>query len=157
MAGLWVSGFLMWTFAEYCLHRWVFHFMPKTEKWQKTWYPVHQQHHDIEEWDRLVAPPLMSIPLFFIFLGLFYAWPGTPYMLPLFSGFIVGYLGYDYAHYYIHFARPTGWIGKGLRRRHMMHHHANGDRWYGISSPLWDYVFRTHVRNGERLEKTPRL
>ena len=53
---------------------------------------VHRLHHDIQERERLVAPPLMSVPLFFVFLGVFYAWPGMPYMLPLFSGFIVGYL-----------------------------------------------------------------
>ena len=149
-AGLWVLGLFLWTLAEYVLHRWIFHFMPTGEAWKKRWYPVHQQHHDVEEWDRLVAPPLMSIPLFFVFLGLFYAWPGTPYMLPLFSGFIVGYLAYDYIHYYTHFARPKNAIGKALRRRHMMHHHAHHDKWYGISSPLWDYIFRTHVPEAKR-------
>ena len=71
-------------------------------------------------------------------------------MLPLFSGFIVGYLGYDYVHYYTHFARPTSWIGKGLRKRHLQHHFAFGDRWYGVSSPIWDYVFGTYVKEGER-------
>jgi sterol desaturase/sphingolipid hydroxylase (fatty acid hydroxylase superfamily) len=26
------------------------------------------------------------------------------------------------------------------------------NRWFGVSSPLWDYVFRTHVRPGERVK-----
>jgi dihydroceramide fatty acyl 2-hydroxylase len=153
LAGLFFAGLLLWTFAEYWLHRWVFHLEFKSEALNKMWYPVHKLHHDIQERERLVAPPLMSVPLFFVFLGLFYTWPGMPYMLPLFSGFIVGYLGYDYIHYYTHFARPTSAIGKGLRKRHLQHHFAFTDRWYGISSPLWDYVFGTYVREGERSER----
>jgi hypothetical protein len=30
-----------------------------------------------------------------------------------------------------------------LRRRHMQHHYTTPERWYGVSTPLWDYVFRT--------------
>lgn len=150
LGGLFASGLFLWTLAEYILHRWIFHFEFKNPTIQKLWYPVHMLHHDIVERDRLVAPPLMSVPLFFVFLGLFYVWPGIPYMLPLFSGFIVGYLAYDYVHYYTHFVRATSSVGKGLRKRHMQHHYGFPDKWYGISSPFWDYVFRTSVRDGER-------
>lgn len=153
LSGLFVFGALLWTLCEYILHRWIFHFEFKNPTLAKIWYPVHKLHHDVQERERLVAPPLMSVPLFFVFLGLFYAWPGTPYMLPLFSGFIVGYLAYDYVHYYTHFARPTTAIGKGLRKRHLQHHFAFTDRWFGISTPLWDYVFGTYVREGERSER----
>ncbi len=152
-ASLWIAGFFLWTFCEYILHRWIFHFEFKNPALQKMWYPVHRLHHDVQEWDRLVAPPLMSVPLFFVFLGVFYAWPGAPLMMPLFSGFIVGYLGYDYVHYYTHFARPTSRIGKGLRKRHLQHHFAFDDRWFGVSSPLWDYVFGTYVKEGERARR----
>jgi dihydroceramide fatty acyl 2-hydroxylase len=148
--GLWVAGLFVWTFSEYVLHRWVFHWVGPTEGLRRLWYPVHHMHHDVQERDRLLAPPLLSIPLFFVFLGLFSWWPGAPWMYPLFSGFIVGYLAYDYIHFYTHFARPRSALGKGLRRRHLQHHFAFEDRWFGVSTPLWDYVFRTHVREGER-------
>jgi sterol desaturase/sphingolipid hydroxylase (fatty acid hydroxylase superfamily) len=149
-ASLWVAGFFLWTFCEYILHRWIFHLELKNPTLRKIWYPVHMLNHDVQEWDRLVAPPRMSVPLFFFFLGVFAIWPGAPLMMPLFSGFIIGYLGYDYVHYYTHFARPTSRIGKGLRKRHLQHHFAFTDRWYGVSSPLWDYVFGTYVKEGER-------
>lgn len=150
IALVWLAGLLSWTFVEYVLHRWVFHYVPADERLRELLYPLHMLHHDAQEWDRLVAPPLMSIPAFLVFLGLFSLWPGAPRMYPLLSGFVAGYLAYDYVHLYTHFARPRSRLGKGLRRRHLHHHFASSDRWYGVSSPLWDYVFGTHVRAGER-------
>lgn len=142
---LFAAGVLAWSLAEYILHRWVFHWRPVTPALQQLWYPVHMLHHDVQEWDRLVAPPLMSLPFFCIFLGAFYGLLGAPAMYGPFAGFCVGYLAYDYVHLYTHFARPTTRLGKALRRRHLQHHFKHPDRWYGVSSPLWDYVFRTHV------------
>lgn len=154
--GLVLAGFFAWTFFEYVLHRWIFHFIPKREGLKKWYYLVHQIHHDYQEWDRLVAPPLLSGALCAFFLGLFWVLFGTPTMWPFFGGFTIGYLAYDYVHFYTHFARPKTAIGKGLRRRHLQHHHAYPDRWYGVSSPLWDYIFRTHVRPGEARRTVPK-
>jgi hypothetical protein len=150
VAGLFLAGLFSWTLAEYALHRWIFHWQPRGERLRKLWYPVHELHHDVQEWDRLVAPPLMSVPLFVAFFLLFRLLLGSPQSYPFLGGFVVGYLAYDYVHLYTHFGKPGTRIGKGLRRRHLQHHFAWHDRWYGISSPLWDHVFRTHVRAGER-------
>lgn len=154
--GLTLGGLFVWTFFEYVLHRWIFHFVPENEGLKKWYYLVHQIHHDYQEWDRLVAPPLLSGALCAIFLGLFWLIFGSPMMWPFFGGFTIGYLAYDYVHFYTHFAKPKTAIGKGLRRRHLQHHHAYPDRWYGVSSPLWDYVFRTHVRPGEARAPRPK-
>lgn len=149
--GGWTAfGLLSWTLVEYILHRWVFHWEPAGEKARQAIYPLHRLHHDVQEWDRLVAPPLLAVPLWLVFLGLFWFWLGTPFIFPFFGGFTIGYLGYDYIHFYTHFARPRSRLGRGLRRRHLQHHFAWPDRWYGVSSPLWDFVFRTHVRRGQR-------
>ena len=149
-AGLTALGVLAWTLAEYVLHRWIFHWEPESDRLREAVYPIHGLHHDVQEFDRLVAPPLMAVPLWLLFLALFWRLLGTPTIFPFFGGFTVGYLAYDYIHFYTHFARPRSRIGKGLRRRHLQHHFARHDRWYGVSSPLWDYVFRTHVPSGER-------
>ncbi len=37
---------------------------------------------------------------------------------------------------------PTG-LGRFLRQYHLAHHYAVPDRHFGVSSPLWDLVFRT--------------
>ena len=122
--------------------------MPRNPRLKKIFYPVHQLHHDAQEWDRLVAPLLMSVPIWLAFLWLFWVTLGTPIVFPFVAGFTIGYLAYDYIHFYTHFGRPRTWIGRGLRRRHLQHHFAAHDRWYGVSSPLWDFVFRTHVPRG---------
>ena len=68
---------------------------------------------------------------------------GTPAAYPLFSGFIAGYLTYDYTHFHLHHHVPKTAAGKQLREQHMRHHFQDHRYGYGVSSPLWDYVFRT--------------
>jgi len=150
LLGLVASGFVIWTLTEYLLHRFVFHWEPRNPGLRKALYPIHQLHHDVQEWDRLVAPPLMAVPMWLAFLGLFWLGLGSPTIFPFFAGFTIGYLSYDYVHLFTHFGTPRTWIGKGLRRRHLQHHFACHDRWYGVSSPFWDYVFRTHVPRGQK-------
>jgi len=148
--GLALFGGFVWTFVEYCLHRWIFHWQPQHPKLREFFYPMHQLHHDVQEWDRLLAPPMMAVPLALVLMGIFYALLGTPIVFSFFGGFLIGYLCYDYIHFYTHFVRPKSEIGKGLRRRHLQHHFAAEDRWYGVSSPLWDYLFGTHIGKNER-------
>ena len=150
LAGLVISGLLVWTLVEYILHRWIFHWEPKRPALRKFVFPMHQLHHEVQEWDRLVAPPLLAVPLWLTFLGLFWLILDTPAVFPFFGGFTIGYLMYDYIHFHTHFGQSRSRLAKSLRRRHLQHHFACPDRWYGVSSPLWDYVFRTHLRRGER-------
>ena len=156
-AGVAVLGFFVWTFFEYVLHRWIFHFVPQSKEGRRRFYLVHQIHHEYHEWDRLVAPPGLSLTLGAFFLALFYLTIGTPWMWPFYAGFIVGYLAYDYVHFYTHFGKPKSRMAKMLRRRHMQHHTTYPDKWYGVSSPMWDYVFRTHVKPGDRPAKKVEL
>lgn len=148
VAGLTIAGLVSWTLAEYMLHRYVFHWEPRTPALRKMFYPLHQLHHDVQEWDRLVAPPLLAVPVWMTFLGLFWWTLGMPTIFPFFGGFTIGYLTYDYIHFHTHFGTPRSRIGRALRRRHLQHHFACHDRWYGVSSPFWDFVFRTHVPRG---------
>lgn len=145
-----VAGFLLWTFFEYVLHRWIFHHIPEDPVKRQSYYLVHQIHHDYHEWDRLVAPPMMSITLGVIFWVVFRLCFGAVLMWPVYAGFIIGYLAYDYTHFYTHFGTPKSKYTKLLRRRHMQHHTTYPDKWYGVSSPLWDYVFGTVVKPGDR-------
>ena len=61
-----------------------------------------------------------------------------------FAGVLAAYVSYDVAHWAMHSGRLRG----PLRARHMHHHFADGGTAYGISSPLWDAVFRTQPRLG---------
>lgn len=142
--GLFLAGLLIWTFSEYWLHRLVFHWEPDHPLGSRLHFIMHGVHHDHpNDRLRLVMPPAVSIPLAALFMLAFYLVLGAPTYLPAFAGFILGYLGYDYTHYYLHHRVPKTNVGKRLREQHMRHHFQDHRYGYGVSSPLWDHVFRT--------------
>jgi len=142
--GLFAAGLLIWTLTEYWLHRLVFHWEPDHPLGSRLHFIMHGVHHDHpNDRLRLVMPPAVSIPLALLFLGLFVLVFGDPAAYPAFSGFIAGYLAYDYTHYHVHHHVPRTEAGKRLREQHMRHHFQDHRYGYGVSSPLWDIVFRT--------------
>ena len=145
IAGMVASGLLAWTIAEYVLHRYVFHWTKDSAFGRRVHFLLHGVHHDFpNDKDRLVMPLLTSTPLAIIFYGLFYvAFGGVTLAEPFFAGFAFGYLCYDGTHYAVHHFKQTSRIGRYLKRHHMLHHHADHDGGFGVSSPLWDLVFRT--------------
>lgn len=145
VAGLALAGFLLWTFAEYLLHRYVFHWTNETPIGRRIHFMFHGVHHDFpNDADRLVMPLLMSVPLAFLFYGIFYAALGGVRLAePVFAGFTIGYLAYDGTHYAVHHFKQSTRIGKYIKRHHMLHHHADHDGGFGVSTPIWDFVFRT--------------
>lgn len=144
VVGLAFAGLVIWTLTEYWLHRLVFHWEPDHPLGSRIHFIMHGVHHDHpNDRLRLVMPPAVSIPLAAAFLGLFALAFGVPAAYPAFAGFIVGYLIYDYTHYHLHHHVPRTAAGKRLREQHMRHHFQDHRYGYGVSSPLWDAVFRT--------------
>jgi sterol desaturase/sphingolipid hydroxylase (fatty acid hydroxylase superfamily) len=144
-----IVGAFLWTFAEYMLHRFLFHFEPKDEKLQRIFFTFHGVHHAQPQCKtRLVMPPAVSIPMGIITYWLMYlifaVALGLPHFLgPVMCGFLVGYLFYDLTHYATHHFAMRDGIWKWLKRYHMMHHYKTPEMRYGVSSPLWDVIFRT--------------
>ena len=142
-----LGGLVIWTPTEYWLHRLVFHWQPKFRGGDRLHFIIHGVHHDHpNDAMRLVMPPAASIPLAALFFGLFVLIFGSPHALPLFAGFIAGYLVYDYTHYHLHHHTPRTDLGRKLREQHMRHHFQDHHYGFGVSSPLWDVVFRTLPR-----------
>lgn len=145
--GLFAAGLLIWTLTEYWLHRLVFHWQPKFRGGDKLHFIIHGIHHDHpNDPMRLVMPPAVAIPLAALFFWLFTLIFGIPAAYPTFAGFILGYLIYDYTHFYLHHYTPKSATGKRLREVHMRHHFQDHSYGFGVSSPLWDAVFRTMPR-----------
>lgn len=144
-----VAGLLLWTFAEYTLHRFVFHFRPRTPWQEKATFLFHGIHHLQPQCKtRLVMPPVVSIPLALLFYGAFRLILGTllgilHWVAPMFAGFVAGYLIYDMTHYATHHFPMRRGIWKFLKRYHMLHHYKTPDQRFGVSSPLWDIAFGT--------------
>ncbi len=142
-------GLLLWTAAEYNLHRFLFHYEPTNPRLERIFFLFHGVHHaQPQDKTRLVMPPVVSIPLALLFYGLFYLIFATilqagHWVVPVMVGFMIGYLVYDMIHYATHhFPMRSGYL-KYLKRYHMMHHYKDPDARFGVSSPLWDYVFGT--------------
>jgi sterol desaturase/sphingolipid hydroxylase (fatty acid hydroxylase superfamily) len=139
-----------WTFAEYTLHRFLFHMPPATKWMERLSFLMHGVHHaQPQDKTRLVMPPPVSIPLFFVFYGLFWlvfaVIFGAPHWVaPFTSGFITGYVIYDFTHYATHHIPMRPRYLRFLKRYHMYHHTRTPEQRYGVSSPLWDLVFRTY-------------
>ncbi len=143
--GLFGAGFVTWTLTEYWLHRTAFHWIPNASWGKQMHFLVHGVHHDWpKDKYRLVMPPAVSIALYFLFLGIFYALFGS-YAWPFQTGFVIGYVVYDLTHYYIHHFTPKTKFGVNLKKHHMLHHYKYPDKAFGVSSRVWDSVFATTV------------
>ena len=145
-----VAGLFAWTLVEYVLHRFVFHFSPaRPAPWLKHLVFLFHGIHHVQPWDktRLVMPPAVSVPLAFLFYALFdwslHRLAGPGWLEPVFAGFLSGYIAYDLLHYATHHLPMTTPAMKWLKRHHLLHHHATPDDRFGVTSPLWDLVFRT--------------
>lgn len=140
-----VGGAFAWTFVEYLLHREVFHWIPN-DGWGETFhFFVHGVHHDWpDDKYRLVMPPIVSLTLFAVFLGLWTTLLGA-YGWAFHAGFTFGYMCYDILHYIQHHGRARfGWL-KRLKKHHFSHHF-NPDYEelrFGVSTRIWDFVFGT--------------
>lgn len=153
-----VVGILLWTLTEYTIHRFAFHIHPVSDLGKKIHFLVHGIHHDYpRDSTRLVMPLLVSVPLSVLF---FYAFKFavSPHHLALFAGFVFGYVAYDSIHYATHHWSMKNRAARFIKEYHMKHHYVDDNTAYGVSTPLWDYVFNTvpaWVRNRKNKSKQP--
>jgi dihydroceramide fatty acyl 2-hydroxylase len=135
-------GAAIWSLAEYLIHRYAFHFVPRSRLGVALAYLSHGVHHAYpRDPHRLVLPLIVSAPIgAALFAGAAMAGAWT---FPLLAGFALGYLAYDLIHYRIHAYEADSGVFKWLRRYHFQHHFSVPDRQFGVSTPFWDYVFRT--------------
>jgi sterol desaturase/sphingolipid hydroxylase (fatty acid hydroxylase superfamily) len=143
-AALFLAGMVFWTLFEYIFHRFIFHFMPSGKIQSRLQFIMHGVHHQHpRDKDRLVLPLTASIPLSVLLLWLYYLIMGK-WAWAFFGGFVSGYMAYDMVHYAIHHFRiPNNPTWKAICAHHMAHHFEDTNRGFGVSSPLWDRVFRT--------------
>lgn len=144
--GAFAAGWLLLSLVEYLLHRFYFHRNPPSSREGRIEaFLAHGYHHQYpQDVTRLVLPPLATIPLAIPLFFLAHFTLG-PLGDVAFAGLVTGYVAYDSLHYVTHHTRakrgPFAW----LRRYHMLHHHDRVPGRYGVSSPLWDFVFKTYA------------
>jgi sterol desaturase/sphingolipid hydroxylase (fatty acid hydroxylase superfamily) len=146
------SGLLFWSFFEYVMHRYVFHWVSESPRVQKFIYTAHGIHHEYpRDKHHLFMPPLVSIVLAVVLYYVFGAVLGD-LVFAFFPGFVIGYLLYGTVHYCIHAFNPPFKFMKPLWRYHHIHHYAEHNKGFGVSSPFWDHVFGTVPRDATTLK-----
>ncbi len=137
------SGIFFWTFFEYIMHRFIFHWSSDNPRIQRISYVMHGNHHEFpRDKQRLFMPPVPSIIIAGIIFGIMYLFFQT-YTFSFFAGFILGYLIYGSMHYAIHAWNPPFKWMKPIWRNHHLHHYKSDHQGFGVSSHFWDKVFRT--------------
>lgn len=141
--GLFFAGVLAFTWVEYMVHRYLFHMGTYTQAREKLQYTLHGVHHEFpKDKDRLAMPPLLSITLATVLLLVFRVVMGD-FAFAFLPGFLVGYALYLAIHYMVHAFQPPKNFLKALWVNHGVHHYKDGEIVFGVSSPLWDYIYGT--------------
>lgn len=130
-------GLLAWTLFEYISHRFIGH-----------WRDRLCEHH-VWPRDYRVGPSWFSV---FVLLVLFWTVCSALGQLYFAAGFSIGYNVYAVTHYFLHHGpAPRWWLTRKLLRNHNVHHFIDDSSNFGVTSPLWDIVFRTYKSRKARL------
>lgn len=145
--GLFVFALFFWTFAEYILHRYLFHWISENKFVKRFHFVMHGSHHLYpRDKERLLMPPvpglIMASALFLIFFSIFSLFNLADYTWAFFPGFFLGYLLYSFVHRATHVAKPPKKF-KYIWKHHSLHHFKYPDKAFGVSTTLWDRVFGT--------------
>lgn len=138
-------GVGVWSLLEYLIHRFLFH-MKTSSFWGNTLhYLLHGFHHKHPmDGSRLVFPPAFASVICIGVWFLMGSWLAPyPDKLPVYAAALLAYVTYDVTHYYLHFGAPFNDHSRRLKRYHLNHHYKDQTNGYGITSTIWDWVFRT--------------
>ena len=146
-----IAGLLSWSLLEYVLHRFAFHREVKQRTLHERIFGArmakeHLEHHAkvdwfIPLWQKLaVALPIIGGVFA---LGMLIAAATVASGITI--GLLVGWIGYELIHRWIHVAEPRNAYGRWARKHHLSHHFGNAKLNHGVSSPIWDRVFGTYA------------
>lgn len=147
-------GVLTWTFLEYLIHRWMGH----DRRFRRTPFGVEHVRHHAEgdyfapTWKKLAIAAVLTTLLSAPAIAVAGSAPGIAYV----AGLMGFYAVYEVLHRRDHTHPGFGPYGRWARRHHFYHHFVDGRMNHGVTSPLWDVVFRTYRQPGI-IKVPPRL
>jgi sterol desaturase/sphingolipid hydroxylase (fatty acid hydroxylase superfamily) len=147
-------GLFVWSLLEYTLHRFIFHmrFQVRNPRLREALNASHLVHHVAprDEDKLLVRTPfaLLISALVFAITLVFSA--NVASSSGVMTGIWAGFLYYEAVHYRVHLRLSNSRLISWQRRAHFYHHFTNNKRCFGVTSPLWDYVFRTQLPRQSR-------
>jgi sterol desaturase/sphingolipid hydroxylase (fatty acid hydroxylase superfamily) len=148
-----LAGLFYWTFLEYLLHRWMLHWEPERPVYKmiRKCFPSHRSHHDHPMNERKNVKLQLKIIVGLLSFYTLVMWAaGLPlsWSLALNAGLLFGYQAYEYVHVACHHLPMRPWYPRLLKRHHAIHHHRDETVNFGVTTTIWDHVFRTTWRPG---------
>jgi sterol desaturase/sphingolipid hydroxylase (fatty acid hydroxylase superfamily) len=149
IGGIAAAGVAAWTLFEYVLHRLAFHLDRWISAAARFCFLMHGCHHaDPSDAGRDIMPLIGSVPIFGMVLGVAIGIFGDAGGAVFGSAFGSAYLAYDVVHYGCHQWPLPGRLGAYLKRHHLIHHFLDDACNFGVTSPLWDWIFGTRRVSG---------
>jgi sterol desaturase/sphingolipid hydroxylase (fatty acid hydroxylase superfamily) len=140
-----IFGIFSWMLIEYVLHRFIFHFTPRSEFGRKFVYAAHLSHHENPRaTNNLFSGLLISLPIATAYFVAAWIATGSLHTATyLFAGLTAGYFCYEWLHFQAHHRRPRLRLFRYLRKYHLLHHYQTPKQRYGVTTPLLDVIFGT--------------
>lgn len=155
--GFFVAGVATWTALEYWAHRYVLHgrFPDGPGAFRHLLHRyfdhLHMEHHK-RPWDgnHISGTTRDTLPFVLVFALCSYLAPFPT--LPLFvAGIMQAYIVEEWIHHSVHFCHFRGRYFRYIKRHHLYHHSPKGSKvGYGLTSGLWDVVWRTRIPETDR-------
>jgi sterol desaturase/sphingolipid hydroxylase (fatty acid hydroxylase superfamily) len=140
-------GLMIWTLLEYFIHRFLFHIrMPlRNARLREIVNVSHLGHHaSPRDPTKVLVQTPFGIAISAVLFGLLYVATRSVFSSAgMMVGIWAGFLYYEAVHYRVHFSLSGAGLLAWQRRAHFYHHFSNNKRCFGVTSPIWDYVFRT--------------
>lgn len=143
-----LAGIAAWSVTEYIIHRWFMH----AELGPAVAARGHLDHHR-HPTRRPLASPLSLAAAVVVGLGVvspagaaLAVAVGAPWWTGALAGTagIATYLVYERVHFRSHFRPASTSYARWQQRRHLAHHASAGTTNFGVTSPVWDWVFGTY-------------
>jgi sterol desaturase/sphingolipid hydroxylase (fatty acid hydroxylase superfamily) len=144
-------GVLIWSLLEYGLHRFAFHLKRHDNGLYRVLTESHRGHHSSpRDPDKIFVNTRFGVIVSAVLYVILWLTVGSLFRAAgLMTGIWLGFLYYECVHYAVHLTASNAGLFAQQRRAHFHHHFTNQNRCYGVTTPLWDYVFGT-TRISER-------
>ena len=140
-----LMGVIGWTLCEYVLHRYVGH----SKKRVSGFTQEHRSHHSAGDYfmphlKKVRISLQVLLPLTLLSILILGGEAGSGFAL----GFALFFVVYEVLHKRAHTHAPRTAYGRWLRRHHFSHHFSAPRKNFGVTTPIWDVVFRSYTPTG---------
>ena len=139
------AGFFAWTFIEYAMHHWNGHLSKGKLAFSKEHLAHHRQFDYESPWQTQVK---VALPILITLLSVSTLFVAFSLAMVFTLSVGVAFRAYSWLHNRCHDSAPKTAFGHWARRHHFYHHFTDAKYNHGVTSPLWDHVFRTYRSPG---------